>query len=87
MKRYVIKDIIHNTKTGETYTCFTGTDGYVHDEPEYADGYKSPKMAQKKIDREKAWYINWQGGSVINEQSIIESNRWIHTYSIVEVDQ
>lgn len=87
MKKFVIKDIIHNTKTGETFTCYTGTDDYVWDEPELADGYKSAKVAQKKIDREKAWYLREIGGAVINENSIIESNRWIHTYSIVEVDQ
>ena len=87
MRKYVVKDIIHNTKTGEVFTCYTGTDGYVHDKPEYADGYKSAKVAQKKIDREKAWYTKQWGGKIINEQSIIESNRWIHTYSIVEVEQ
>ena len=87
MKKFVIKDIIHNTKTGETFTCYTGIDGYVHDEPEDADGYKSAKVAQKKIDREKAWYLHHMGGAVINEKSIIESNIWIHTYSIVEVEQ
>ena len=85
MKKFVIKDIIHNTHTGETIICFTGTDGYVHDEAIYADGYKYAKVAQKKIDREKAWYLNHMNGQVINENSIIESNRFIHTYSIVEV--
>lgn len=87
MKKYVVKDIIHNTKTGETFTCYTGTDGYVHDEPEYADGYKSAKVAQRKIDREKAWYLHQMDGAIINERSIIESNKWIHTYTLVEVEQ
>lgn len=87
MKKFVIKDITHNTHSGETFTFYTGTDGYVHDEAQYADGYKYRKVAQKKIDTEKAWYLNHQHGQVINENTIIESNRFIHTYSIVEVEQ
>ena len=87
MKTYVVKDIIHNTQTGETSTYYTGKDGYVHDEPEFADGYKLTKAAQKKIDREKAWYVRWQKAKVINENSIIESDKWVHTYSIVEKEE
>lgn len=87
MKTYVVKDIIHDTMTGLTATCYTGTDGYVHDEPEFADGYINKKNAQNAIDREKLNYIRNYKGSIINERSIIESDKWIHTYSIVEVEQ
>ena len=87
MKKFVVKDIIHNTKSGEVFICYIGTDGYVHDEAKYADGYKSAKVAQKKIDRDKSWYMRFQHGQIINETTFIESNRFIHTMTIVEVEQ
>lgn len=85
MKKYVVKESVQNITTGEQQIWYMGKDGYIHDErtKEFADGYARKGDAERKISREKAWYITWQKAKVLNENSI-QDNNWIYTYSIEE---
>ena len=85
MKKYVVKDSIINIKTGEQQTWYIGKDGYVHDErtKEFADGYARKGDAQRKINRDKAWYITWEKAQVINPYTIQERD-WLHVMTIEE---
>lgn len=83
MKTYIIKDTITDTKTGEQNIYYTGTDGYVHSFPEYADGYKRKGMAERKIESDIQFIEQFFKSPRINNRSVME-HKWKHNYEIIE---
>lgn len=80
MKTYIIEDKLINLKTKEVKTFYTGKDGYVHEFPEYADGYTRPNYAQSKIEKEMDNIIIQK----LDENHGLENNTWLHIYSVIE---
>ena len=86
MKRYVIKDTIVNQKTNEKMVCFVGVDGYVHNSPEFADGYFRKGNALRKVQKEVS--DTFLGRNVqVSSNQYFEANLWLHTLEIMEVNQ
>ena len=85
MTGYVVKDECTLVETGAHYaTWYMGSDGYVHEDPVYADAYKRRYFAEKKIER----YVNDKCCGryrKVSETECIEAEKWHHHYSIVEV--
>ena len=83
--KYIIKDTIIDAKSRdlEKQIYYIGKDGYVHDFPEYADGYSKKGYASRYIKKQLTAY----GCSPINEVSTLESFRWMHIYEIIEVSE
>lgn len=80
MKKYVVKDTIINLTTLETQIYYTGKDGYVHDKPEWADGYLAVRFAVDNIKR------SMEGFTKIDNSHCLESGKWFHHYEIMELD-
>lgn len=86
MKKYIVKDTIKNQKTGETLIYYTGVDGYVHNFPEFAEGYARKGNAYNNIKR----VVNdafCGRNQKINDTQYIEAQKWLHTLEVVTVEQ
>lgn len=82
MKQFIVKDTIINLETKEVLYYFNGKDGYTHDFPQFADGWKLSIYAQKYIEKSMdAHYIEKLSCNVC-----IESKKWLHVYEIIERD-
>lgn len=81
MKTYIVEDKIINLETKETMTFYTGKDGYIHDEPEYCDGYIRPIYAQNKIKNELEHSCNMEK---LDNNHGLEGKRWLHIYQVIE---
>ena len=86
MKKYVVKINQFDLETGETNLFFIGKDGYVHGDSEYAVGWKLKRFAEEYIQRDmKGNY--WKRGFSLYPNNVIENEKWISHYSIIEVEQ
>ena len=81
MKKYVVKDTIINLETLESQVYYTGKDGYVYDKAEWTDGYSAIRFALASIKR------NMEGFTKINDIHCLESNKWLHHYEVIEIEQ
>ena len=84
MKRYVIKDECTLIKTGEHYDdYYTGKDGYVWGTPEMPNGYSTKASAKRRITKDvnEHYFLRRK----YSDNQYIESDKWLHTLTIVEV--
>lgn len=87
MKKYILQDKVINLKTDEVMIFFTGKDGYVHDENDfyYCEGYKQRKFIEKKIKDEIKFHARHNEKYAIDESHCLESGKYLHHYTILEV--
>lgn len=88
MKKYVIKITQIDLENGGIQLFYFGKDGYVHDDPNYATGWKARRFAEDYIKRDvKSAWRRPIGVGKLAENNCIENERWLNHYDILEVEQ
>ena len=89
MKKFILKDVVVDLKLGKVDVYYTGKDGYVHDESTFyfCDGYSQKRFLEQKIQKDVKWHSRNNEKYAIDEYHVIESGRWLHSYSIMEVSK
>lgn len=83
MKTYILKNTIKDLEgKQDDMTFFLGKDGYVQEDIAFADGYERKGNALRRLQQELTCF----GCKKVNDYQTIESNRWLHTFEIVEYE-
>ena len=86
MKKFIVKDTLVNTKTGEEKIYYMGKDGYVHDDSTffYCDGWKRERFAREYIKKDMNFHLRYSNGKIINDYECFEYD-WKHIYEILVI--